>query len=188
VDVTIEPFGMVLRDGVDIVMRQPYPNKRFYVACRKVGRKAINGLILDSGSLRIKEFDVATRWAVFGGDVVTHRVKHQLIDDEYDAASTNMLLWLATGKSLGGWESRTPALPDNASPATHMPRMAIMPEDIDSRTGNIVDIPSRSGMIVERREVFPMPTIQVGRLQNFALDDRLPQIRNAFTIPAQFMN
>jgi hypothetical protein len=69
-----------------------------------------------------------------------------------------------------------------------MPRMAIMPEDIDSRTGNIVDIPSRSGMIVERREVFPMPTIQVGRLQNFALDDRLPQIRNAFTIPAQFMN
>lgn len=183
VDVTIEPLGLVLREGVDLAMRQPFPNKRLYVACRKVGRKGMNGLLIDTGAVPIKEFDVVTRWAVFADDVVTHRVQHVVLDDEFDAVSTDMALWHAMSESLGGWESRMPALPQNASPATHMPRMAIMSEDRAQRTGDVVDKLNRSGMITERREVFSMPTIQPERLQNTRLDDRLPPIEHAFPVP-----
>lgn len=183
VDVTIEPLGVVLREGVELAMCQPYPNKHFYVACRKVGHEATNGLLLDLGPKRVKEFEVVTRWAVFAGDVVTHRVKHVVLDEEFDAVSTNMILWHAMSKGLGGWESRMPSLPDNASPASHMPRMAIMPEDREQRTGDVTDRLNRSGMITERHEVFFMPTIQPLRLQNFRLDNRLPKFQDAFEIP-----
>lgn len=183
VDVTVEPLGLVLRDGVDLAMRQPFPNKRLYVACRMVGRKAMNGLLIDTGAVRIKEFEVVTRWAVFAGDVVTHRVRHVVLDEEFDAVSTDMVLWHAMCESLGGWESRMPALPDNASPASHMPRMAIMPEDRDQRTGDVVDKLNAAGIVKERHEVFSMPTIQPERLQNRRLDQRLPQFQDAFTVP-----
>lgn len=183
VDVTVEPLGLVLRDGVDLAMRQPFPNKRLYVACRMVGRKAMNGLLIDTGTVRIKEFEVVTRWAVFAGDVVTHRVRHVVLDEEFDAVSTDMVLWHAMCESLGGWESRMPALPDNASPASHMPRMAIMPEDRGQRTGDVVDKLNAAGIVKERHEVFSMPTIQPERLQNRRLDQRLPQFQDAFTVP-----
>lgn len=183
VDVTVEPLGLVLRDGVDLVMRQPFPNKRIYVASRKAGRKAMNGLLIDTGTARVKEFEVITRWAVFADDVVTHRVKHVVLDDEFDAVSTEMALWHAMCESLGGWESRMPALPANASPASHMPRMAIMPDDRDQRTGDVVDKLNGAGMVTERLEVFTMPTIQPERLQNRRLDHRLPQLQDAFMIP-----
>ena len=183
VDVIVEPLGLVLRDGVDLVMRQPFPNKRFYVACRKVGRKAINGLLIDTGAVRINEFEVVTRWAVFAGDVVTHRVKHVVLDEEFDAISTNMVLWHAMCESLGGWESRMPLLPANASPASHMPRMAIMPEDRNQRTGDVVGRLNAAGIIEERREVFSMPTIQSGRLQDRRVDQQLPDFQDAFMLP-----
>lgn len=183
VDVTVEPLGLVLRDGVDLAMCQPFPNKRIYVARRKVGRKAMNGLLIDTGEVRIKEFEVITRWAVFAGDVVTHRVKHVVLDEEFDAVSTDMILWHAMCASLGGWEPRVPALPSNASPASHMPRMAIMPEDREQRTGDVVDRLNGAGMVKERHEVFSMPTIQPARLQNRRLDDRLPRFEDAFTVP-----
>lgn len=183
VDVTVEPLGFVLRDGVDLAMCQPFPNKRIYVARRKVGRKAMNGLLIDTGAVRIKEFEVITRWAVFAGDVVTHRVKHVVLDEEFDAVSTDMTLWRATCESLGGWESRMPALPENAYPASHEPCMAIMPEDRGRRTGDVSDKLDGAGMIKERHEVFSMPTIQPARLHNRRLDDRLPEFQDAFTIP-----
>lgn len=185
VDVTIEPLGLVLRDGVDLAMRQPFPNKRIYVACRKVGRKGVNGLLIDTGAVRINEFEVVTRWAVFADDVVTHRVKHVVLDEEFEAVSTDMVFWRAMCESLGGWESRMPAMPANASPASHMPSMAIMPEDGGRRTGDVVDKLNRAGIITERREVFSLPTIQPGRLRNVRLDDRLPLFEHAFTVPRE---
>lgn len=182
VDVTIDALGITLGDGEDLVMRQPYPNKRFYVACRKVGRKAIDGLLLDTGTTRVKEFEVVTRWAVFAEAVVTHRVQHVVLDDEYDAVSTNMIFWHATSKSLGNWESRMPTLPDGATPANHMPRMSIMPKDRADRVGNVIDVVNTSGMVTARREVFSMPTVQPERLQNLRLDDRVPHVDDAFKV------
>jgi hypothetical protein len=182
VDVTVDALGVVLRDGVDLVMRQPYPNKRYYVACRKVGRKAINGLILDTGMGRLMEFEVVTRWAVFASDVVTHHVQHVVLDKEFDAVSTDMVLWYAMCAGLGGWDCRAPRLPEGVCPASHMPRMAIMPTDREHRTGNVVDVVNRRGMITERREVFSLPTIQPERLRNFRLDDRLPRVEDIFNV------
>jgi hypothetical protein len=183
IDVAVEPFGIVLRQGVELAMRQPYPNKCFYVACRKTGRKAMNGLLLDIGPARVNEFEVVTRWAVYADEVVTHRVRHLVLDDQFDAVSTDMTLWHAMCEDLGGWESRTPPLPATASPASHMPRMAIMPDDREQRTGDVVDKWNQAGMIKERQEAFSMPSIQRERLQNFRLDDRLPRFQDAFIAP-----
>ena len=46
VDVHVLPFGLRLVGGVDVVARRPYPNKTYHVACRKVGRKAVRGILL----------------------------------------------------------------------------------------------------------------------------------------------
>ncbi|MEB1785431.1 DUF6012 family protein [Xanthomonas campestris pv. campestris] len=43
IDIAIAPFGLLLRNGIEVVARRPYPAKRYQVACRKIGRKAMKG-------------------------------------------------------------------------------------------------------------------------------------------------
>jgi hypothetical protein len=51
IDLQINPLGIHLAAGVDLATRRPYPNKRFAVACRKEGQKAIDGGFLPSAPL-----------------------------------------------------------------------------------------------------------------------------------------
>ncbi len=44
VDLTIEETGLVLKGDQDLTIRRPYPNKCYWVGCRKVGQKAVAGL------------------------------------------------------------------------------------------------------------------------------------------------
>ncbi|MGV7193595.1 DUF6012 family protein [Xanthomonas axonopodis] len=73
IDITVAPFGLVLRNGIEVVARRPYPNKRYQVACRKIGRKAMNGLLIETTGT-VDAFRVVTRWAVEGEMLCTHEV------------------------------------------------------------------------------------------------------------------
>ncbi|WP_257385926.1 DUF6012 family protein, partial [Xanthomonas phaseoli] len=62
IDIAIAPFGLLLRNGIEVVARRPYPNKRYQVACRKIGRMAMNGLLIEAAGT-VDAFRVVTRWA-----------------------------------------------------------------------------------------------------------------------------
>src|SRR5579863_7814659 len=81
-ELAVEPFGLHLRGGVELATRRPYPNKRFHVACRKEGQKAINGLLIETRD-HVSEFSTVARWTVEAAPPVTHRVTYTIIDQDF---------------------------------------------------------------------------------------------------------
>ncbi|EGD08785.1 hypothetical protein XVE_2960, partial [Xanthomonas vesicatoria ATCC 35937] len=111
VDIAIDPFGLLLRNGVEVVARRPYPNKRYQVACRKIGRMAINGLLIEAAGT-VDAFRVVTRWAVEGEILCTHEVNYSLADQDHDAVSEDVLFCKR-----------------QAAQVYHQPRMAVLGSD-----------------------------------------------------------
>lgn len=182
VDVRIDQFGLHLRGGVEVAARKPYPNKQYHVACKKVGQKAICGILLDVGE-RPKSFVATTRWAVNADRIVVHRVEYVLLDEEFDTATDNMILWHAMSASLGGWSSRWPKLDPDACPANAQPRMDILPPAHSGakRVGEVADTFGPDGLLAERAEVFRLPTIERERFLSRKVNDRLPSPEMAFS-------
>lgn len=180
IDVLVPELGLTLQAGRDVTARQPYPNRHYQVACRQVGRKAIAGLFLETPD-RIEAVNVITRWAIEGSLVATHRVRYELIDHDFDAATDNMTLWYAMSSGLGGWRSRWPAFAEGWTPANAQPRMDVLRGRREGSHGEFTDTVGRTGVITERRETFRMPTVERERLlQRTSLTDRLPALEDAF--------
>ena len=60
IDVEVPELGLMLKEGRELVARTPYPNKRYLVASRKQGLKAIVGLFSYSGPAIAKAYDWVT--------------------------------------------------------------------------------------------------------------------------------
>lgn len=63
IDLQIDPIGIRLAGGIHLATRRPFPNKHFAVACRKEGRKAMNGILIET-SMPVEEMHYTARWAV----------------------------------------------------------------------------------------------------------------------------
>lgn len=179
IDFHCPALGLKLRNGIELVARRPYPNKRYMVACRKVGQKAVNGFMVETTE-RLREFTAITRWAVGGERVVNHQVQYFVLDDEFDAVSEDMGLWFATCEGLGSWSDRWPEVAKNWTPAAAQPRMELVSKE---RDGHYADRHDEFGQIVERSEVFQMRTIERERIEQRAsliLSDRIPAVSTAF--------
>ncbi|MBY0574242.1 MAG: hypothetical protein K2P84_11215, partial [Undibacterium sp.] len=70
VDLRVDELGIHVRGGEDLVSRSPYPNKRYVVGCRKVGQKAINGILIETAE-HVDIYTVVTRWAINAETIVT---------------------------------------------------------------------------------------------------------------------
>lgn len=181
VDLNIEPLGVLLRGDVDITARRPYRNKRYTVGCRRAGRKAIAGILIDTPA-PVAHFTVVTRWAIRAEIVVTHSVRYEVLDTELDTVSDNMVLWYGTGgHGEAAWPSRWPEVHQGAIPARAQPRMQLTPDP--ARTGCYEDH-LLDGLIAKRSEVFPLPTIGRERLFSpmWNRDMPFPPIEAAFRI------
>jgi hypothetical protein len=99
----IEPFGVEFRAD-ELRTGRPYPNRWYAVGCLRRGRKAVDGILIETPKV-VDEFRCTARWAVDAELVVTHRVDYKVIDHDFDAASDSMVLWHAT---MGGWANRFP--------------------------------------------------------------------------------
>jgi hypothetical protein len=181
VDVTIDKFGLVLREGRDLVARRPYPNKDYLVACRKTGQRAIDGIFIETID-RTPSFTVVTRWAMDCDQVLTHKVNYKVIDTEFDAITDNMTFWYGTSESLGNWSSRWPVMDANTSPANSRPGMAALAQEQSGaiRMGEVDDILNCAGFLIQRTETFSLPTVEPDRLINSKINNRLPTLGNAF--------
>lgn len=179
IDFHCPALGLKLRNGIELVARRPYPNKRYMVACRKIGQKAVNGFMVETTE-RLREFTAITRWAVGGERVVNHQVQYFVLDDEFDAVSEDMGLWFATCEGLGSWSDRWPEVAKNWTPAAAQPRMELVSKQ---RDGHYADRHDEFGQIVERAEVFQMRTIERERIEQRAsliLSERIPAVSTAF--------
>lgn len=185
IDLTIDRFGLFLKSGKDLVVRRPYPNKRYLVACRKVGQKAIDGILIDVDE-RPESFVAIARWAVNADRVITHRVNYVVLDSQFDAVSDDMVLWHAMSPGLGGWGSRWPEVDKDATPANSRPRMDVLPaeESGAKRVGDVRDTRGPNGLIIERTETCRLPTLERERLLSRRVNDRVPDLEMAFVVAA----
>ncbi len=181
VDVRCDALGLHLREGVELTARRPHPNKDYLVACRKVGQRAISGILVETDR-RLDHFSVVTRWAVGAERLVTHHVRYFVLDDDFDALTDDMTLWY--GHANTEWMSRWPAWAVGVAPLHAQPLMEVASHT--KRAGTCADRVDR-GRIVERSEVFQLPTIERERIVADAAPrnwrfGRLPVIEHAFKV------
>ncbi len=180
VSLGIEELGVSLTSG-DLATRQPYPNKRLWAACKRVGRRAISGVLFETDD-HVNAFTSIARWAVDGEPLVTHTTRYKVLDDTYDCVTDNMILWhgTLTGRR-GEWERRWADWAKDFSPAQAQPRMEIVgvgPHALPNETHR-EDRVSSSGVIIERTEEFGILTVQRERLLNPYVV-RVPTLDSAF--------
>jgi hypothetical protein len=181
IDLQLEPFGVTLSGSAELVTRKPFPNKKYAVACRRSGQKAIKGILIET-PCPVPLFQAVARWAIDADLVVTHRVIYRLLDNEFDAATDNMLLWYGSSKQRGGFARRWPDWVAELPPVDAMPQMKIM-TDPGKTPPRCEEIGDASGFIVERRQVFDMLTVERERiLQSDSFEDRMPPLETAFAL------
>ncbi|MDC8640255.1 DUF6012 family protein [Xanthomonas hortorum] len=175
IDFHCPDLGLKLRNGIELVARKPYPNKCYRVACRKVGQKAMQGILIETAG-RVGEFTTLTRWAVGGDRVVNHQVQYVVLDDELDAITEAMVLWYGMSPSLGGFSQRWPSVAENWTPAAAQPRMELVSRE---RQGYYADSLDSAGRIVERAEVFKVHTVERERVLFGSKSDSYDRIPTA---------
>lgn len=178
-DIAIPELELKLVGGRDLAARRPLANRNYLVACRKIGRKAINGILLNTGDRRVDVFTVRVRWAVDAELVATHEISYRVTDCDYPLVSDDMLLWSAHPPALGQWPDRMPPYASHASPMSGKVLMLLTEEDEHDRL--VVDRKER-GLIVERKQEFLLPTIEPGRLATSMLRDTYPAFDQAIQV------
>ncbi|HAG9068329.1 TPA: hypothetical protein F6T45_18890 [Escherichia coli] len=180
VDVTIPELEMTLKNGVDLMLKTPYPNKCYKVACRKKGRKAINGILIETHE-PLENFTVITRWSVTGVDgdttssISTHTTHFHVSDSDYDAITECQMLWNDFYNTP--YRSRKTFIQEEWIPAKDQPRMSTFEEDFREceRSSQCYNHINHNSLIVERSEYYIVPTVERERLTvPFFGNDRLP--------------
>jgi hypothetical protein len=186
VDLEISPLDLQLVGAVDLATRRPYRNKRYAVACRKQESKAMDGILIETKST-VDEFVSVARWSVEYSLLVTHCVHYTLLDRDFDAASDDMTLWKSCLDNFGQIsEDRTPSWAKGTAAVHGEPVMEVIAETGDRHwvcpnlVGTLDDVEKK--WIVSRCEVFPMPTIDRGRIVNRELNERMPSPNMAFQL------
>ena len=183
VDLEVSPLGLHLAGGVDLATRRPYPNKWYAVACRKLGTKAMDGILIET-TARLDELHVTARWAVEASTVVTHRVHYKVLDHDFDAASDSTQFWFACCAELGGWSDRWPGGVRWRPSMAYEPMMEVEPGLTNQQRSSKDTIDVRSGWILAREETFSMPTIERERIIETKLSERVPALGAAFVLAA----
>lgn len=174
-DIVIQPFGLELEGGTDLMLGRPYPNKNYLVACRKKGRKAIDGIRLNVRGT-VESFDYAVRWLV-EDTVVTHHVRCSLLDRDFKAATESVVLW----RPFDTWSSRIPENFGTNAAIYVEPVMQLRDKTgRRPRTTDILD--EETGWIIERHQSFAMPTVEPERLLNNPCGLRVPPPEDAYEV------
>ncbi|MBF8164316.1 hypothetical protein IVE04_24430 [Pseudomonas mendocina] len=177
VDLTCTELNLNLSGGKELAVRRPYPNKNYQVSCRKVGQKAMNGILVETQT-PVQEFTVATRWAVAASHIATHRVHYILAEADFDTVTQEMMLWGSLLAEEGEYQCRYPINGVYGSPLESQPKMEAFKRI--KRVGEITDKLGECGALIERFEVFRLPTVERERLHLCFYGDRMPAIEHAF--------
>jgi hypothetical protein len=174
-------LGFTLLGGKDLMVKRPYLNKNYLVACRKAGQKAMDGVLFDIPSIP-DTFSTVTRWLVNGQYEVKHEVVYLILDDEFDALSDDPMFW-GSRCAYADKPERKGRWPEGVRGpiSTTWPYMEVTSSK--NRAGDIFDI-LFDQRVISRVENFPMHTIERDRLlEKMAQpDQRFPALKDAFIL------
>lgn len=178
VDIVIPELNITLKNDIDVVVRKPYPNKAYLVACRKSGQKnqkAIDGIFIKTDS-NIDKFSVLTRWTTNHHQIIEHHVHFTILDHEFDFYTDDPVHWYATG--CDKFESRWPG--EFIEPVYLHPRMEnIHLADKKSTLSTVIDT-TDGRYLIRRIETMDIPSIHPDRLFSEYAGDRIPSLKDAF--------
>jgi len=162
-------------DGSQLALRRPYPNKRYQVACRNVGRKACLGFFAEvPDQCMLPEFSTVTRWGL-GERILVHKVNHLILDRELDAITWDPVIW----GGLHEWPSRRPSMvPAEWAPSKYRPRMDVWA--FEERQGFSIIDRAEDHLLVERTETLFLHTVERARVIGFW--KRMPLLEHAFRV------
>ena len=183
VDIHVPELDLTLREGKEVMVKKPYPNKTHHVVCRKVGRKAINGIFIRT-DMAIDKFSVVTRWLINAERVVKHVVNYTLLDNDYNCISDDPLNWSRTRE--GEFECRAPQHLKPYTPLESTVCMQVLFEgDSTFKKYGFRDT-FEDGMLVIREEELRLHTIRYERLLHWQeMSGRLPVIGDSFLIASK---
>lgn len=182
INLRIEGLGIHLKAD-ELATGRPYPNKRYRVGRRRIGRKAVDGLLL-SLSEWPPDIHIRAQWAINAEYVATHNIVYKLLDEDFEAASDDMRLWYADGGDPFGappkFGNRWPRFMKDMLPARAEPCMEVYPRE--PWQGDELD---ELGRVVERTGIFALPTIEPARfigLEHSREKIALPPIETAIRV------
>ncbi|MFG0773063.1 DUF6012 family protein [Vibrio plantisponsor] len=184
IDVQIPELNVTLTGGEHLVVRKPFPNKSYYVACRKVGRKAMRGLLIETDK-QLKQFTVITRWNAKSElwkpeteKVLTHKVNYTVADSDFDVISDDHTFYYAQSNFESRWLTDFSIAP----PVYTEPRMDFLYCEYHKRGEHVaVDDRYDEVVMVNRIEDLTVPTIEKERFSmREKLDSRLPDLSFRF--------
>ena len=172
--VSIPEIDLDLIGGVDVIARQPHPNKRYYTGCRKVGRKAIDGMLVEVPE-QLTYFTLVSTWVIASNlPMATHIVHYTLADNDFPFASDNLMLWgERRHDSTKEW-----------SYALGQPRMVMLPENYRAReVRDIHFIRNEVGLVETCVESITIPTLPLTTLDDSrCFNEKLPSLTGAFSL------
>jgi hypothetical protein len=171
----------------ELATRQPYPNKRYWTACKRLGQKAISGVLFETTG-HVFTFTSVARWAIDGELLVTHTTNYAVLDDKYDCVTDNMILWYGTSSGRLDWERRWADWAKELTPARAEPHMEVIGAGpcAPRKEAHRIDRVSNSGLIMERIEDFGMLTVQRDRVLHSRDVRRVPSQGSAFQCNTRF--
>ena len=172
--VSIPEIDLDLIGGVDVIARQPHRNKGYYTGCRKVGRKAIDGILVEVPE-QLTYFTLVSTWIIASNlPMVTHIVDYTLADNDFPFASDNLMLWgERRHDSTKEW-----------SYSLGQPRMVMLPEHYRAReVRDIRFIRGEAGLVETCIESITIPTLPLTTLDDSRyFNERLPLLTDVFTV------
>lgn len=183
-DISIPEIGLTLKEGVDVVCRKPYPNKCLDVACKKIGRKAMEGILISIPD-GLSGWTLITSWSegLKGENLLIHEVNYKLADNDHQMVTDSVVMWSKfSSDKLGYWDNRHPDIERNTIPLHLQPVMHVLFNyEETNRDADLIDSYSDSGQLIKRQENFVVPTLEPERLFGSSiLNDRVPMINHIF--------
>ena len=177
ISLQVKELGVELK-STELVSRKPFPNKNHWVASRKIGRRAVEGILIDTPA-HVHTFTSLARWLVNEEHIVEHEIEYTVLDQKFDSVSDKTMLWW--GGQMHGiqYESRWPeglAAQGRAQPFVELfPKKEEPPSLVHPFTDTLTD----EGLIKLRQEKLAMPTLQRERITETDWSDRMPSEQTA---------
>lgn len=177
IDLVCVELGLHLQGSSDLTVRRPYPNKSYHVACRKVGQKAVLGILIETDK-PVTEFNVVTRWGLKVDDgtaVTTHRAHYQLINSEPDLDSGSDLF--SEDMDIWSRKAREHFRSNHPQTLSQMPTMSVFADN--SRCCDVTF--AQGAVVLERSESVYLSSASYQDLQGH-YTGRMPALESAFPV------
>lgn len=178
VDVAIPELKLQLRNGVDLTVGKPYPNKCYLVGRRKKGRKAYQGFLVKFPG-RLDAFTVVSRWAINAEVVITHVAKHTILDSDFDLVSQDTMLLYGIHNTP--FRARWPLGEVYNLPPLALNACMRFESYEPTKNGVMTNNEYRGDFIFKRTQTLALPTIEPERLTS-GFRNNAPLLADAFLI------